>query len=42
MNPPECYILEGEVVVETKDGEKIEIKAGDFVTFPKSLSSYGM
>jgi uncharacterized cupin superfamily protein len=34
----ECYILEGEVVVETKDGKKVEIKKGDFVTFPKGLS----
>lgn len=34
----ECYILEGKVIVETKDGKKIEIKKGDFVTFPKGLS----
>lgn len=33
-----CYILEGKVTVETEEGEKIEIKAGDFVTFPKGLS----
>jgi len=32
-----CYILEGEVCVETKDGKKINFKAGDFVTFPKGL-----
>lgn len=31
-----CYILEGEVVVET-DFETVTIKAGDFVTFPKGL-----
>jgi uncharacterized cupin superfamily protein len=34
----ECHILEGRVVVETSDGENIEIKKGDFVTFPKGLS----
>lgn len=34
----ECYIIEGEVLVETKDGEKVEIKKGDFVTFPQGLS----
>ncbi|MFQ3573912.1 MAG: cupin domain-containing protein [Thermodesulfovibrionales bacterium] len=33
-----CYILEGNVVITTSDGSKIEIKAGDFVTFPKGLS----
>lgn len=37
-NTEECYILEGRVIVETKDGKKIEIKKGDFVTFPKGLS----
>jgi uncharacterized cupin superfamily protein len=34
----ECYILEGKVIVETKDGEKVEFGKGDFVTFPKGLS----
>lgn len=34
----ECYILEGRVTVETKDGQSVEIKKGDFVTFPKGLS----
>jgi uncharacterized cupin superfamily protein len=34
----ECYLLEGKVVVETNDGEKIEFGKGDFVTFPKGLS----
>jgi len=34
----QCYILEGRVIVETPDGEKVEIKKGDFVTFPKGLS----
>lgn len=32
----ECYILEGEVVIETEKGE-VYIKAGDFVSFPKGL-----
>lgn len=31
-----CQILEGEVIVETEDGN-VKIKAGDFVTFPKGL-----
>jgi len=34
----ECYLLEGKVVVETKDGQKVEFGKGDFVTFPKGLS----
>ena len=34
----ECYLLEGEVVVETEDGEKVEFGVGDFVTFPEGLS----
>lgn len=33
----ECYIIEGEFVVETKDGI-FEIKAGDFVTFKAGLN----
>jgi len=32
----ECYILSGEVRVETPEGEVI-IKAGDFVTFQNGL-----
>lgn len=32
-----CYILEGNVTVETKDGRKVTFAAGDFVTFPKGL-----
>ncbi len=32
----ECYIIEGEVVVETDKGEYI-LKPGDFVTFKKGL-----
>ncbi len=33
----QCYILEGEAVVETKGGEKVSFSAGDFVTFPNGL-----
>ncbi len=32
-----CYIIEGKVIVETEDGEKVEFGAGDFVKFPKGL-----
>jgi uncharacterized cupin superfamily protein len=31
-----CYFLEGKVIVETDEGE-VEIKKGDFVTFPIGL-----
>ncbi|HHE37531.1 MAG TPA: DUF861 domain-containing protein [Candidatus Cloacimonetes bacterium] len=34
----ECLLLEGKVIVETEDGEKVEFGKGDFVTFPKGLS----
>lgn len=34
----ECYILEGQVEVETADGEKVQFSKGDFVTFPKGLA----
>lgn len=34
----ECYFLEGDVTVETKDGNKVSFGKGDFVTFPKGLS----
>mmetsp|Transcript_12251 Transcript_12251/g.23069 ORF Transcript_12251/g.23069 Transcript_12251/m.23069 type:complete len:93 (-) Transcript_12251:39-317(-) len=34
----EAYITEGECVVTPSAGEPIEIKAGDFVTFPKGMS----
>ena len=34
----ECYLLEGEVVVEPKAGKKVSFGKGDFVTFPKGLS----
>jgi uncharacterized protein len=34
----ECYLLEGKVVVETEDGDRVEFGEGDFVSFPKGLS----
>lgn len=34
----ECYLLEGKVVVETADGQRVTFGRGDFVTFPKDLS----
>ena len=34
----ECLLLEGKVIVETADGEKVEFGKGDFVTFPEGLS----
>lgn len=34
----ECYFLEGEVTVETKDGKKVSFGKGDFVTFPVGLA----
>lgn len=34
----ECYLLQGKVIVETKDGEQVAFGKGDFVTFPKGLS----
>ena len=34
----ECYFLEGDVTVETKDGQKVNFGKGDFVTFPAGLS----
>lgn len=34
----ECFILEGQVTVETKDGSRVSFGKGDFVTFPKGLS----
>ena len=32
-----CYLLEGKVEVETKDGNKVSFGKGDLVTFPKGL-----
>lgn len=34
----ECYFLEGDVVVEDKNGNKVNCGKGDFVTFPKGLT----
>jgi uncharacterized cupin superfamily protein len=34
----ECYLLEGEVIVETEDGRSVKFGKGDFITFPKGLS----
>ena len=34
----ECYFLAGRVIVETEDGQKVEVKKGDFAVFPKGLS----
>lgn len=36
-NTEECYILEGKVNIETKDGKTVRFGKGDFVTFPKGL-----
>ncbi len=33
-----CLILEGEVLVEPEQGKAVEIRAGDFVTFPRGMS----
>ncbi len=32
-----CYIIKGRALVVTPDGEEVEIKAGDLVTFHKGL-----
>ncbi len=31
------YVLEGDVEVETEDGQKIKFGANDFVTFPEGV-----
>ena len=36
----ECYLLEGKVVVQTNDGDRVAFEKGDFVTFPKGLSCH--
>ncbi len=36
--PEECYFLEGKVVVESKDGSKVEFGKGDLVKFPQGLA----
>jgi uncharacterized cupin superfamily protein len=33
----ECYFLEGEATVRTKDGKVVRFGKGDFVVFPKGL-----
>jgi len=33
-----CFFLEGDVDVESEDGSKVHMQAGDMVTFPKGLS----
>jgi hypothetical protein len=32
-----CYILEGQVTVQPKGGQSVEIRAGDLVKFPKGM-----
>jgi len=32
-----AYVKKGKVLVTTEDGEEVEVKAGDIVTFPKGL-----
>jgi len=32
-----CYLLEGDVVVTPDDGDPVEIKKGDLVTFPRGM-----
>jgi uncharacterized protein len=34
-----AYVLEGEFHVTPHNGEKVVVKAGDFVVFPKGLKS---
>lgn len=34
----ECYFLEGDVTVETEDGQSVNFGKGDFVIFPSGLS----
>ncbi len=34
-----AYVLEGEIHVTPQGGDKVVIKAGDFVVFPKGLRS---
>jgi uncharacterized cupin superfamily protein len=33
------YILEGEIVVTPDDGERVTVVPGDYVIFPKGLTS---
>ena len=34
----ECFLLAGNVTVETKEGKKVTFGKGDFVTFPRGLT----
>ncbi|MBU2436076.1 MAG: cupin domain-containing protein [Candidatus Omnitrophica bacterium] len=34
----DCLLLEGKVIVTSKDGIRVEFGKGDFVTFPKGLA----
>jgi uncharacterized cupin superfamily protein len=34
----ESYFLEGRVIVECADGQKVEVKKGDLAVFPKGLA----
>ncbi len=34
----QCYFLDGNVTVETKDGGSVSFGKGDFVTFPVGLT----
>lgn len=34
-----AYLLEGEIHVTPQGGEKVVVKAGDFVVFPKGMKS---
>ena len=33
----ESYFLEGRVVIEAEDGQRVEVKKGDLAVFPKGL-----
>ena len=33
-----CYFLEGDVIVTPNGGEPVEMRKGDFVTFPQGMS----
>lgn len=35
-----CFLLKGHVTVTPENGEAVEIKAGDLVTFPKGMACH--